>query len=200
MKRILFAMSATLLVAFTTGCPENKKEGNPAPPALGTQIDRSGRPAISTATIATFEADSGTKGARKDAYNAAGPAGWSDFVPDIAGTIAILDSLDETCGNQLLFDTTNGYGSLATVLSDDRIWINAGGTCTEDIQAYLAVEANATGALANDLCGGRTPTMDIAATSYSVLSGVGISGVDDGVAGDDATQSNTTFPFIAAPL
>src|SRR5438045_6193332 len=45
--------------------------GPPAPPALGAQIDRMGRPAINTALNNTFNADAASKGKAKDAYNAA---------------------------------------------------------------------------------------------------------------------------------
>lgn len=200
MKKNLFAVSAFLLAVLVAGCPgkdDDKKD--PSPPTLGTQIDRMGRPAISTATIATFEADPTAKGAAKDAYNAAAPAMWATFTTSIAASLAVLDSIDEDCGNQLLFTTAGGY-ALAGVLADDRLWINSVGTCTEGGQAYLAVEANATGVLTNDLCGGRTLSMDIAETSYSVLALGAIEGADDGVAADDATHSLTAFPFVAAPL
>ena len=43
-------------------------------PALGAQIDRAGRPAITTARIETFNGDSAAKDAARDAYNAATPA------------------------------------------------------------------------------------------------------------------------------
>lgn len=197
MKKILYAVSATFLVALTTGCPEEKK-GDPKPPTLGTQVDRMGRPAISTATVATFESDPVVKGAAKDAYNAAGPATWSSFAAGMAGNLAVLDAIDEDCGNQLLYTSAGGYG-LAPVLADDRLWVNSVGIGAPDGQAYLAVEANAVGVLTNDLSGGRTLTMDIAATSYSVLALGAISGADDGVAADSVTQSNTAFPFVAAP-
>lgn len=198
MKKTLYAVSATLLVAFTTGCPGKDDKGDPDPPTLGTQVDRMGRPAISTATIATFESDSVVKGQRKDAYNAAAQSTWSSFTADMEVSLAILDAIDEDCGNQLLYSTAAGY-ALAGVLADDRLWINSVGTGAESGQAYLAVEANATAVLPNDLYGGRTLTMDIAATSYSVLALGAISGADDGVTADDAAQSNTAFPFVAAP-
>ena len=53
------------------GGPRPEAGGNetgttiPAPPSLGAQIDRMGRPAINTALNATFELDAGTKGAKK---------------------------------------------------------------------------------------------------------------------------------------
>lgn len=200
MKKCLYAVTAGLLMAFTTGCPEkDDAKGDPDPPVLGTQVDRMGRPAISTATIATFEADTTVKGDEKDAYNAAGQSTWSSFATEIAANLAVLDAIDEECGNQLLYTTGGGYG-LAGVLADDRLWLNSVGSGAEDDQAYLAVEANATGVLANDLYGGRTLTMDVVATSYSVLALGALTGADDGIPPpDDAEQSNTVFPFVAAP-
>ncbi|MEA2747698.1 MAG: hypothetical protein QOI41_1841, partial [Myxococcales bacterium] len=77
---------------------------NPAPPTLGAQIDRLGRPAINTALTATFETDAGVKGAKKDAYNQDNAqAGWNPkYIPEQAGNLAIFDALDAVCGNQFL--------------------------------------------------------------------------------------------------
>lgn len=198
-KTLLYAISATLLVAFTTGCPAKDDKGDPDPPTLGAQVDRMGRPAIATAAIATFESDTTVKGQEKDAYNAAAQSTWASFAAEMAENLAILDSIDEVCGNQLLYSTAGGYG-LAGVLADDRLWVNSTGTGSEDGQVYLAVEANAVNIIPNTLSGGRNLTMDIAETSYSVLALGAVAGADDGIAPpDDAAQSNTTFPFVAAP-
>lgn len=173
----------------------------PPAPTLGTQIDRAGRPAISTALIATFEGDTTTKNQKKDAYNAAAPSAWASFQGEIAGNAAILDALDSTCGNQLLagsMPVAGRYDALSGALADDRLFVNsAATTCGQ----YLAVEANATGVIPNDDCGGRTPVMDVVDTSYSVLAIGNVTGVGDGVAedGDAVTHSTSVFPFLAAP-
>jgi len=181
---------------------------NPAPPALGAQIDRMGRPAINTALTNPFNLD-GNQDADKDAYNASSdPTTWTaSFAPEIAGNLAILDGLDAVCGNQAFSTLADGgfndaatrYETLAGVLADDRLWVNtASGTCT----TYLAAEANATGLLGNSDCGGRTPAEDVIDESYSLLATGGISGVSDGVGADsDGTVdvSTASFPFLAAP-
>ncbi|HHH11380.1 MAG TPA: hypothetical protein ENK23_04830 [Sorangium sp.] len=220
-KTILFA-AATLLVA-AAGCGDDETAtttttgtggstsstggatgsggsggsgGIPAMPTIGVQIDRIGRPAINTAVNDTFTADA-TRNASENAYNANGDSStWAaQHTAGIAGALAILDALDETCGNQLL-SCDNGaagcYDGLAGVLADDRLHIKADATaCT----TYLAVEAKATGVLDNSDCGGRKPDYDVIERSYSLLSGVGLDGVDDGVAASPAAKVEL-FPYL----
>ena len=171
---------------------------DPLPPTLGAQIDRMGRPGVNTALTDPFNLNASMKGAAQDAYNAAGaPSQWSaSFAPRIAANLAILDSLDTVCGNQLLAGpsaASGRYNTLATVLSDDQLYVNSGsGTCT----TYLAVEANAVG-IANTDCGGRTPIVDVIDRTYSVLALGALSGVTDGIAADaDGGHSTTAFPFL----
>ncbi len=176
--------------------------GMDAPPALGAQIDRNGRPAISTATVSTFTPDA-TRDARRAAYAAADdPASWvSDFQAEIAGTLAILDAVDTVCGNQLLagdMPVAGRYDGLAGVLADDRLWVNAA-SGTNEGNLYLGVEAEALGVLPDGGAGGRRPTDDIIERSYSALVAGALNGVDDTLATDDAAQSNDAFPFLAAP-
>jgi len=183
----------------------------PAPPALGAQIDRMGRPAINTALNATFETDAGTKGAKKDAYNADGTqAGWAQYIPEQAGNLAIFDSLDTVCGNQFLAQDGGAaptnvkvYGTLASITADDRVWLNTAGTsCT----TYLAVEANyaATAGLIpatfkNTDCGGRALPYDVIDITYSVVSIGNVAGVGDGVSADATKTAATAFPYLAPP-
>lgn len=180
----------------TTDSPDNGPRGERPP--LGAQIDRAGRAAISTATIETFQADEQIVGTEKDAYNAAGPDDWAGYVPQMMTSLAILDALDATCGNQLLADAGDDrYAFLATVLSDDRLWVNSGsGTCG----VYLGVEAEAIGAVPAGMggCGGRAPADDVIERSYSVLAAGILAGVDDGVTADDGNVTDT-FPFLGAP-
>jgi hypothetical protein len=187
-----------LLLALGAGCNNSTI---PAPPALGVQIDRMGRAGVNTALTDPFNLNSTQKGATQDAYNAASsPSQWGpQFSSRIAGNLAILDSLDTVCGNQLLAGPAPApgrYATLAGVLADDQIFVNTGsGTC----DVYLAVEANAVG-IANSDCGGRTPLVDTIDRTYSVLAAGALSGVTDGVAADaDGGHSARDFPFLAAP-
>lgn len=168
-------------------------------PSLGLQIDRMGRPAINTALNATFEADADVKDAAKDAYNAAGPAAWSSFEGEMKKNLAILDSLDTNCGNQLLAGPgANRYATLASVLANDEIFVNtASGTCG----VYLGLEGEFVGALeaGDGGCGGRTPLDDVIDRSYSVLAAGILTGVDDTITKDNVTHDITTFPWLAAP-
>ena len=173
---------------------------NPAAPALGTQIDRFGRPAINTALNHTFDPDDAKAGAAKDAYNAAAdPTKWAALAgPEFANNLAVLDGLDTKCGNQILAGATataGRYATLAGALGDDRLWLKTDAkTCT----TYLAVEANATGLLANEDCGGRKLDYDVIDTSYSALAAGVFAGVGDGVAADMDTKG-AVFPYLALP-
>jgi hypothetical protein len=179
---------------------------NPAPPALGAQIDRMGRPAINTALNHTFDPIATTKGAAKDAYNQDNAqAGWSaKYTAEQSGNLAVFDGLDRNCGNQFLASqdagsTTNTevYGVLASVTADDRLWLNtAGASCT----TYLAVEANATKIIPNTDCGGRGLSYDVIDSTYSVVAIGAVAGVGDGIDADPAKTGGTTFPFLAAPV
>lgn len=180
------------LVAMPLG-PNNR------PMTLGTQIDRVGRPAISTATVATFEANMAAKDAKKNAYNGAAPAMWTSFAGDIETSLAILDSLDGTCGNQLAADqTSNRYNFLAGVLADDQLYVNSMAT---ECGVYLGLEAEVLGVVqaGEGKCGGRVPMDDVIDRSYSVLAVGALMGVTDGVPMDAETHSVANFPFLAAP-
>ena len=182
--------------------------GDPAPPAinLDRQIDRMGRAGINTAATAPFFRESVAEEQElhdeiSDEYNSASdPAEWADLFADrIAGNIAILDSLDTVCGNQLLAGdevTEDRYAALAGVLADDQLYVNtASGTC----QQYLAVEGNAVG-IPNTDCGGRTPLHDSIDVTYSVVAIGALTGVTDGVPVDaDGTASLSAFPYLASP-
>ena len=189
----------TALVALT-GCSDDGDD-TPQPPALGAAIERMGRPAINTALNATFNGNADAAGSAKDAYNQDDdPSGWAAAYSDeFQVQLAILDSLDRNCGNQLGADLNpdDRYAALAGLLADDRLYVNtASGTCT----TYLAVEADALAILANDDCGGRVMSYDVIDVTYSAVAVGALSGVGDTVDGDDADPDKDAFPFLAAPL
>ncbi len=197
---------------------------NPAPPTLGAQIDRLGRPAINTALTGTFDPNPTTKGAKKDAYNQDNAqSGWNPkYIPEQAGNLAIFDSLDSIdaktgCGNQFLAQdagakggpNTAVYGALAGITADDRLWLNTAGT---SCATYLAVEANfaathglVSPTLANTDCGGRSLAFDVIDITYSIVAtgGIGTKGapstISDGVDADPVKTAATTFPYLAPP-
>jgi hypothetical protein len=148
----------------------------------------------------TFNGDADAKNSAKDAYNAAGPSEWAGFAEDFAGSLAILDSLDTVCGNQLLASADEGggrYMTLAGILADDQLYVNAdSGTCG----TYLGLEAEVVGAIGagEGGCGGRMPSDDIIDRSYSVLAAGILTGIDDTIAVDDCEPS-AAFPFLCAP-
>lgn len=206
---LVVLLSASALVASCSGGGDNDDTPqDPAPPNinLNAQIDRMGRAGVNTATTAPFfresiEEEKALHDEVSDAYNAASdPSEWGTlFAGRIAGNIAILDSLDTVCGNQLLAgdDVVAGrYAALAGVLADDQLYVNtASGAC----QQYLAVEGNAVG-ITNTDCGGRTPLEDTIDVTYSVLAIGALSGVTDGITKDaDGTASISAFPYLDAP-
>jgi hypothetical protein len=209
-----YVLSAALLAAaLVAGCSGGGNDNftfaeDPDPPTINLdhQIDRMGRAGVNTATTAPFfresvEAEQQAHDEVLDEYNSASdPDEWvADFGDRIAGNIAILDSLDTVCGNQLLAGnaaTAGRYDALAGVLADDQLYVNtASGAC----QQYLAVEGNAVG-ITNTDCGGRTPLEDSIDVTYSVLAIGKLTGVTDGVAKDnDGTASITAFPYLDVP-
>jgi hypothetical protein len=178
----------------------NEGGGPPAPPTLGTQVDRFGRPAINTALNHTFDANAGTKGTAKDAYNAdVNSATWTaTYKAEFAKNLAIYDGLDTVCGNQLGAGpnaVAGRYDTLAGALAADTQWLNTGSTtCT----LYLGVELNALGVASNTDCGGRTLKYDVIDETYSAVAIGKTTGVTDGIDADPTKTGGATFPYLAA--
>jgi len=174
--------------------------GRPETPAAN-RIDRSGRPAISAALISTFDPDN--RQADLDRYNKSGNANRA-FVPIIATSLAVLDGLDNVCGNQLLQDPAaqaveGRYQPLATVLDDDQVYLFSDRVGASSV--YLGVEAEATGLApeGGGSGGGRVPGDDVVRRSYSVLVNGSFGDIDDGVDADDTTPDIDVFPFLVEP-
>jgi hypothetical protein len=195
--------------------------GFPAAPQLGTQIDRLGRPAVNTALNHGFDPNPATAGAAKDAYNAdQSPGGWMQYAPEFAKNLAVIDALDGTCGNQVLYNGMLGgsgsanaqsYLQLASILADDELYLDTMvGASDSGAPAhvnYLAIELEVAsgGVLAHTTCGGRDPNNDVMATTYSALA-IGQTGFNqmtfaplltDGAT--DHTDLTADFPFLGEP-
>jgi hypothetical protein len=181
----------------------------PPKPTLGAQIDRMGRPGINTALQETFTAD-GTREAAQNAYNTdSDKANWvSKYKANFAKSLAIYDGI-VACGDQAFASadaaadgSVEKYGTLAGVLADDRLWLDTSATCGDK---YLSVELNATGAIANTDCGGRTLKVDVIDVTYTALASDPAaladpdSYVGDKIARQEAKTNGTTFPYLAAP-
>ena len=220
MNRI--SMLLVAVAAFAFGCGDNLKPGtpsdgppppppdsggNPPPPALGTMIDRMGRPAINTALNNPFNPDTAHAGMRKQAYNElADRSMWgTQFGAEFAISLGLIDALDDMCGNQAGADPqtpeATRYNLLAGLLADDELYVNSStGMCL----VYLAVEARALVPAVPVLCGGRKPSFDVIDVSYTALvkgiqAVIGMQFVTDGVNADDGAASDTDFPFFGAP-
>ena len=163
------------------------------------QLDRVGRPLTGNALLGTLA--TGTVSDKlKEEYNASTPATAARFVPEIEKALGLYDGFDGKCGNQLLAGTSataGRYRELATLLADDRLWVDStSGVCRE----FFAVELteSTAGPIGTD-CGGRSPTYSAANVYRSLLANGTSAGIDDGLARDKREHSSTTFPFLAAP-
>ena len=92
-----------------TGCGSDDNNPPPPPNVGAVQIDRMGRAGVNTALTNPFfretvASEESQHEAILDNYNAANdPSQWvAKFSSLIAPNLAILDSLDGVCGNQLL--------------------------------------------------------------------------------------------------
>jgi hypothetical protein len=174
--------------------PDARPDVIPDPPRLGMQIERMGRPAISTALVGLRDTSS-TATMKKDAYNGlSDPSVWGSasiangrsVVAELAGNLGILDILDKGsvsipgnvgCGNQLLYNGNPGgggtpgatsYNTLAAILADDMLYVDTSKTtCT----SYLSLEFEAAsgGTIMHSQCGGRAPRHDVIDVSLSAL-------------------------------
>jgi hypothetical protein len=199
--------------------------GFPAPPALGAQIDRMGRPAISTALVAVLASAGPAKTAQKDAYNhAADPAAWRTTMlqtnvtveRELRGNLAVLDAIDRGlttpmagCGSALMYVGPPGastYQGAADMFADDQLYVD---TARQSCSVYLALEFEhaSGGTVPHSTCGGRMLGHDVIDATYSVLvSGLGdydprrgdlVPKIRDGATvHPDITD---TFPFLGPP-
>lgn len=187
------------------GGEAGKEAGPTVPPApvLGAQIDRMGRPAINTALNHTFDPACTTASCpAKDAYNADNViTHWPSYVPQFEANLAVYDGLDGTCGNQAGFGAS-GYATLATVLADDRLWVD---TANTTCQQYLGVEFAALG-VSNSDCGGRAPNENVIDLTFNAVAGtLNLAGlpsnpgpVTNGITAP-ASPASTTFPYLQPP-
>lgn len=165
------------------------------------QLDRMGRPLTGNALLGTLATDAISDKLKED-YNRATPTTAARFVPEIEKTLGLYDGFDGKCGNQLLASKqvtgAGRYRELATLLADDRLWVNsASGVCTQLFAVELA-QLTGQSALTND-CGGRSPTYSAANVYRSLLANGTSTGIDDGLSRDAHEHSATKFPFLAAP-
>ena len=172
------------------------------------RIDRAGRPLVANALLGPL-APHEVSDKLKEQYNEATPSTSAQFIPEIQKSLGLYDGYDGKWGNQFLADRDADltdtatepslrYRALATLLADDRLWVNGSATiCNE----FFAVErCNLVGqvALSND-CGGRTPNYDAANAFRSLLVNGTTVGIDDGLHHDEREHSTTVFPFLAPP-
>jgi len=166
----------------------------PAPPPLGVQIDRAGRPAIGTLLLGTLDT-SDVADMKRDAYHlAADPNQWGStqlapgrsVLAELAANLAVLDVIDQGnlaipgtpgCNNQILYNGNlqgggppgpTSYQQLAVVLAEDMLYLDTMfPTCTRYFS--LEIELASGTAIHHEECGGRAPTHDVIDVTYSAL-------------------------------
>lgn len=217
----LLLLGLGFVLISSCGQEVNRRASGSTEITLGSQIDRMGRPAINTALNNTFT-DNTTRGQAEDNYNQTSNSNGSTFRNVMAAHLAIYDALvnenadgDVGCGDNAVTNRASAnpadglatgsgrYNFLATVLSDDQLYINAsssGGSQAGECAQYLAAELTVIGltGLEND-CGGRAPNYDVIQTTYSAVAAGSTTGVNDGLTGDSRTHSHVAFPFLATP-
>ena len=165
------------------------------------QLDRMGRPLTGNALLATLAPDS-VSDRLKEEYNRATPATSARFVPEIEKSLGLYDGFDGKCGNQLLADdktpATSRYRELATLLADDRLWVNGASSVCAQLFAVERAHLSGQSALSAD-CGGRSPSYSAVNVYRSLLADGATTSIDDGVNRDEREHSATVFPFLAAP-
>jgi len=165
------------------------------------QINRVGRPLIKNSLLGLLGPDAASV-KLKDEFNAATPETSDKFIPAIEKSLAIYDSFDGICGNQILANPNRAdgqhYHKLAVLLADDRLWINRDAhVCNQFLAVELAQAAHQR-EWQND-CGGRSPDMNASNIYRSLLVTGKLTGMDDGLDHDEVATSRTEFPFLAPP-
>jgi Domain of unknown function (DUF4331) len=165
------------------------------------QLDREGRPMMANALLGLLAPDDVSDGL-KEQFNATTPADAKRFITEIQKGLALYDSFDGKCGNQLLADHAAApaarYRALATLLADDRLWINGSSSVCTQLFAVELASLTGQSALSGD-CGGRTPNYDAANVFRSLLvDGTNVS-MNDGLHADERQHSASDFPFLAPP-
>jgi hypothetical protein len=90
------------------------------------------------------------------------------------------------------------YRALATLLADDRLWVNSASSVCSQLFAVELASVGGSSGLQED-CGGRSPNYSAANVWRSFLVSGTATGVDDGLAHDEREHSATVFPFLAPP-
>jgi hypothetical protein len=168
------------------------------------QLDRMGRPFVGNTLLGVSPfSDDQPSGDERQRFNTTTVKGSAVYAPTIARSLAMQDSLDGTCGNQVLADRIRDpatrYQALARVFADDRLWVNtASQTCSQFFAVELAALAGRRQYAAD--CGGRSPVYDTPNVWRSLLVAGTTGGTHwDGLERDEHAPSATDFPFLAPP-
>lgn len=199
-------------------------ESTPPPPLLGAQLDRAGRPGITTLLVDVLGTAGAAHTAILDNYNhASEPAMWElttlapsvSILTELEKNLALFDAVDNGmtsvpsagCRNALRYSgppKATSYETAARMLADDEIHVDTSKT-TCAVYLALEIEYASQGQSPHSTCGGRTPIHDTVDLTYSVLAG-GLGGLDlgnftarlgDGVGAHGDVKDS--FPFLGAP-
>jgi hypothetical protein len=176
------------------------------PPALGPQLDRVGRPLVSTALLERWFVPDGDHDTAVDSYNEDDAvAGWSDtYWSRLHLALGVFDSLDNQSGNTLQYDTGGPspchntsvhdcYQTVALLFAND--WILVRGNTNQPVE-YLGIEEDILGVTGpSNPRGGRRPDDDVVDRTYSLLANTALT---DNVNAPPQAQVGE-FPFLAPP-
>lgn len=170
----------------------------PPRPELGLQLDRVGRPFVTSLLLEGLTADP-QRASLSAAWNEEDdPLLWDRFAPELEVTLNLLDGLDGTCGELTTPLRFGRFDRQVELLADDRLFVDTRvGTCEQP----LAVESETLGLTPVFDCGGRTPAVDAVDAMLSLFTSGGRTTVSDGIDEDpDGPASTLIFPFLRPPV
>lgn len=162
---------------------------------LGDLIDRAGRPLINLALtnpfdLVTVSGQPEASATTRERYNKDKSFPWSAWATPMAGTLALYDGLDGTCGHALAPPAAGAsrFATMASLLAADTIIVD---TSKSTCAGYLNVEKAALAGMGSPDCGGRKLDYDVVDSTFSLLTG--------SLATDTVPITNTpltAFPYL----
>ena len=201
----LYALGLT--IAVLAGCSDRRAArhaawAETAAPPWAHRSTAPGRPAISTALVATFSADADARVRARNAYNRAAQArlgGLRARAHDRASASSIHSTA--SAEDQLLAadSGTDVYAQLRGVLLDDRLYVNSSADHLRRLPRRGRRSDRRDRRRRRRVWRSHPQRRHVIERSYSVLASPNLAGIDDLVTGDERDHSTTVFPFLAGP-
>ena len=171
MKQLAIILGFSFLASLAVGCGDDGDDNGDVDaavvdqmPALGgTQLDRAGRPAISTALIEAFNPDMAARTAASNMYGTdSNKGGWvaaytgaltdGELGTFVRGSLSVIEALGDqdvggapgpgnVCGDHPFLNLGGGdpFATLGGLIADDQLYLNSAVT-NDANQSYFAVE------------------------------------------------------------